>query len=95
MWVNQGCSWGRVVIEEKRRSTQTADVSSSGEWTWGFEIDKQMPRQVAEALKRTLRGTDQHRTYPGAENANEEDLPYLEQFALVKDTWQSKNVEEN
>eukprot|EP00959_Pyramimonas_sp_CCMP1952_P013671 288836-Pyramimonas_sp.AAC.1 len=52
-----------------------------------------MPEPVAQALKRTLRGTNQHRTYPGAETASEDDLPYLEQFVIVKDSWAEKASE--
>ncbi|CAK0838453.1 unnamed protein product [Prorocentrum cordatum] len=81
-WVKQQCSWGKVAIEEKRKSSQTSDISSAGEWTWGWQIDQQMPTQVAEALKRSVRGNSQHRTCPGAENATEEDLSFLGQFGL-------------
>ena len=47
------------------------------------EIDKYFPKMVAEALKRSLRNTPAHRTYPGAEDATEEDKAQLEQFDLL------------
>eukprot|EP00959_Pyramimonas_sp_CCMP1952_P233878 4887367-Pyramimonas_sp.AAC.1 len=90
VWVAQGMSWGKVVIEEERKSSAKAETESQGNWTWGHEIDKTMPPEVAAALKRALRGTDQHRTYPGAEQASPEDLAYLEQFAIVTDTWSQR-----
>eukprot|EP00959_Pyramimonas_sp_CCMP1952_P151978 3179773-Pyramimonas_sp.AAC.1 len=83
-------SWAKVELEEIRKAAKSMETESKGDWYWGHEVDATMPEPVAHALKKTLRGTDQHRAYPGAENASAEDLPCLEQFVIMKDSWAEK-----
>eukprot|EP00969_Alexandrium_andersonii_P189582 8376408-Alexandrium_andersonii.AAC.1 len=73
-WVESGCSWGRVLYVEQQREKNSRKTDKDRTWLWSHEVDSAFPKQVATALKNSLRGTEFHRTYPGTDNE------LLEQF---------------
>ena len=64
LWLKCKMSWGEVLLEERSSQKSSFKGHRKRKWLFGYEVQNKFPKQIADALMRSIQDTDDYRPHP-------------------------------